>query len=372
MKLQYLIEDELVSEYVSWTYIPSENKFVFEGEGEHSLEYNPVLKLDTEYDPSHFQIVFLNNNETTENSIYMVEVKNNDKWDRIGWVFPIQALLSREHTQANNQFFLKYAYVASCLLLGMIDKTVNDETPEEFYLDDIFDADQNILVIDNDNVSKIGDFQFEKYIIGLYQYGYTLKGTIPCSNSLPISHDNYPGRIKIKKISDDISSIKFINQIIGGPLTSETSLVMRFHFWYQIIEILIQEIFNYEFAQLLGKLSTDPESLFDTKDSVNTISGEKQRVKMLFENYSSIIDASARNDLNNACIKLLSHLQRKVVPNVAYNLYAVRCLIVHKLYTLSAKSEEEGLVISYLSEINDALTDVLIDVLSTFHYRQVK
>lgn len=58
--------------------------------------------------------------DCTENSIYQVLVKNQ----RIGWIFPVQALLSRDHDYAKNSFFLKYAYVAICLLLEQIeDKT---------------------------------------------------------------------------------------------------------------------------------------------------------------------------------------------------------------------------------------------------------
>lgn len=91
-------------------YIKEENVFYLQ-DAAHKVvcEYYPKLNLDSEYDPLQYKYLFLHNEreDYSENSIFQVYVGEQ----RIGWIFPIQALLSNQHDYAANTFFLRYAYV---------------------------------------------------------------------------------------------------------------------------------------------------------------------------------------------------------------------------------------------------------------------
>ena len=59
---------------------------------------------------------------------------------------------------------------------------------------------------------------------------------------------------------------------------------------------------------------------------------------------------------------MLQDNEKKYKENdVGNNLYAVRCLIVHNLYSLDEDGRE------LLKELNNSFLDVVLDILFTFH-----
>lgn len=124
-------------EICSIRYIKEENIFYLLDVGNKTVcECCPKLNLDPKYDPSQYRYLFLHNerDEYSENSIFQVYVGQQ----RIGWIFPIQALLSNQHDYVNNPFFLRYAYVAFCLLLNDIKSKNEKEISSEIFLKDFY------------------------------------------------------------------------------------------------------------------------------------------------------------------------------------------------------------------------------------------
>lgn len=83
-------------ECVSFQYNDTENIFEMKDkENKVICEYYPLLNLDAEYNPRDFEYYLLRNDreDYSENSIYQVYASK----ERIGWIFPIQALMSRQH-----------------------------------------------------------------------------------------------------------------------------------------------------------------------------------------------------------------------------------------------------------------------------------
>ena len=65
--------------------------------------------------------------------------------------------------------------------------------------------------------------------------------------------------------------------------------------------------------------------------------------------------------LNELCIDLLKKNGKKINPDkTANNLYNVRCLIVHNLYSLDEYSR------NLLEGLNNSFLDVIFDILFTF------
>jgi len=371
MKLRYESDGELVTEFTDLEYMSCDNKFILKGLDSEPLEYHPILNLDPEYSLDDFSIELLNNEDSTENSIYTVKIKIDRDWGRIGWVFPIQALLSREHTQAENEFFLKYAYIATYILLNNIECTIDigeDGISQELLLEKLYDPNTNLLVIDHNNCKAVSDFNLNHYIIGLSQYGYSWTGKIQGTLPLPESKDNSPGHINLNCISSEIDHEEIINMIFKEQLPQKLPVLLRFYYSYQIIEILIQEIFENEFQKLLGHISVDTEKLFDVREDVNNIAGEKNRVKKLFNIYTDKKDITSRNELNEECINILKYFGRKTYTDLAGNLYAVRCLLVHKMYAISTADKRKLIIIDgMIIKINILLLAVLQNLLFSFH-----
>lgn len=351
MLIKYNETGEIVT---SWKYNKDNNVFeIFSNDKEKITEYDPVLALDEEYNPDNFKLVILYNKreDCTENSIYQVLVKNQ----RIGWIFPVQALLSQDHDYAKNSFFLKYAYVAICLLLEQIEDKNRGAFDGAFYLEDFYESSDNVLVLDNDNCSKIQDFNLDDYVVSLYKNGYSFTG----QGNLYSEIDLPDKAIKLSAQSKELSGIPYIVELFKKQIPAEREAFAMFYTYYQVIEILISVVFEIKFKEILVVLNENADNLFDKRDELNDIASEKNRIKWLFSNYVNI-RTDTKNALSHACVELLNSCGKRSSQKVAEDLYQVRCLLVHKLYILN----DAGRVI--LQRLNHLFLDVLMDIILTF------
>ena len=322
--------------------------------GKTICEFWPKLQLDSEYNPSQYRYLFLHNEreDYSENSIFQVYV---DK-QRIGWIFPIQALLSDQHDYAGNKFFLRYAYVAVWLLLNNIKSENEQEISSEIFLDDFYDNSLTLLVLDNENISRLeGTFGIENYTISLYQYGYSWSGR----GNLDSQIEKPDKIIHLKSIAKELQQTKYIYTMFEKEIPKIQEAFARFHTYYQIVEILISIVFEDKFKTFVDLLKNSKESLFEQRDKLGNMILEKQRVKWLFAEYVSI-PQTEKNILDEQCKKLLQENSKKAGVGMAENLYAVRCLFVHSMYTLNEYSHE------ILEDINKAFLEVIMEMLLTF------
>lgn len=337
-------------ECVSFQYNDTENIFEMKDkENKVICEYYPLLNLDAEYNPRDFEYYLLRNDreDYSENSIYQVYASK----ERIGWIFPIQALMSRQHDYVKNKFFLRYAYVASCWLLENIN-CYNQKFSEIVVLSDFYDDTSTILVLDKENTKKINNFQLEDYTVSLYQKGYSYS-TIEKANK----------RINLQPISRELRNIKYIHTLFEKEVPKNQEAFAKFHTYYQIIEILISVVFEDKFKKFVAQLTSNKGSLFDKRDDLGNMVLEKQRVKWLFSNYVEISGEDVAI-LNDCCKKLLQLNGKKTCSTMAENLYSVRCLLVHNMYILNNESHE------LLKDLDNAFIDVLMDMLLTFNTKR--
>ena len=312
------------------------------------------LDLDSTYDPSHYEYLFLHNEreEYSENSIFQVCVSRQ----RIGWIFPLQALLSTEHDYAENPFFLRYAYVAFYLLLNNIQSKNEKEISSEIFLEDFYDDSLTVLVLDHDNIAKLDEpFHIKDYTVSLYQQGYSWSG----KGNLDSQIEKPDKKIHLKPLAKELQGTTYIDTLFEKEIPKTQEAFARFHTYYQIIEILISVVFEDKFKKFVNQLNTNTASLFDQRDELGNMVLEKQRVKWLFSEYVSLPQQD-KNILNECCRKLLQENQKKTGAEMAENLYSVRCLLVHSMYMLNEDSH------ALLDEVNKAFLDVIMDMLLTF------
>lgn len=350
----YLKFKDSEEECVVLQYIKENDTFYLKNAyGNTVCEYCPKLALDSAYDPKQFkyQILYNEREDYSENNIFQVYAENQ----RIGWIFPIQALLSNQHDYADNCYFLRYAYVACWLLLNDIKSKNEKEASSEIFLEDFYNDSATILVLDLDNISNLEEFALEDYSVSLYQKGYAWTG----KGNLESQIEKPDKIIRLRSIAKELQKTKYIYNMFEKEIPKEQEAFARFHTYYQVIEILIAIVFEDKFKKFVDQLSKSPDSLFEQRDTLGTMVIEKQRVKWLFAEYVRI-PQDEKSILDERCKKLLKENGKKAGTEMAENLYLVRCLLVHNMYILSKYSHD------LLGDINKAFLDVIMEILLTF------
>ena len=352
MRLKYKDSEYIFSEL---TYKKDRNRFALFDKNDLSSEiyYCPVLQLDDEYEIKNFSYKLFYNEDNCENNIFQVCVDSK----RIGWIFPINSLLSSDHDYADNKYFLKYAYIATYLLIRDIDSIDQEFFQQNIALTDYYNKENTIFVIDEENTKQIEGFKIENYIVSLFKYGYTYNENVNFNPS-PVKGTK---RLNLRSLSKELYDNYRINELFINQFSlAKDNEVIKFHICYQIIELLISKIFEHKLQSIIETLSKNPENLFDLREDLLNISSEKNRIKYLFEDYTSCA-TSDKTKIGIICKRFLELNQKKYSEVYYYDLYSVRCMLVHKLYLLNNDSY------SLLCEINTYLLNITIDMLFSFH-----
>src|ERR1035437_5586424 len=82
---------------------------------DETIDFKYALEPDKKYKTreTQFEIFLFHKDEFATNNIFQVKIENK----RIGWLFPIQALLSAQHDYAKSEDFFPYSFNAYKLLL---------------------------------------------------------------------------------------------------------------------------------------------------------------------------------------------------------------------------------------------------------------
>lgn len=346
-------DDETIFTQIS--YNRDKKFFILTSNNGVSLECENCLNLEEEKTDDYCFVILNSKVLNKENDIYQVFDKKENI--RLGWIFPIQALLSDEHDYAENIFFLRYAYVAISLLLNSIKEENQRDSSEVIKLSDFFQEDFIILVLCQSNCNKISNFIIQDYIVDLFSYGYSFTPYDYNVNKV-IEVDKC---VRLSRISNDIRDKTFIIEVFQSLLV-QTSLfpLAKFHILYQLVELLIADIFTYEFAGFIQKMNMDTNNLFDLKDDLQKLTGEKYRVRELFNTYSHI-NSEVKESLMSVCNKLLEQSDKKTKVEVGDSLYSVRCLIFHNYVSIPVESRK------IIEEINDFFEGIVSELLITFH-----
>ena len=320
-------------------------------EGFNSISIKSPLKLDNCFSPSDFEVVLLKCSDKSENNIHRVFVSEYD----IGWVFPVQALVSCSHDYASDSFFLKHAFVAMSLLIEKIDLDFSgDEDLNELLITDFYKQEDSVFVIEKEACKQIDGFSLDDYVISLYEIGYSFIG----SGGICISSNSLGKKILLKMptISSDCSSV--LNSFFKHLLPLAGDEVSRFLMQYQIVEILISEVSDILLIDFLEKYKKSEIDITKLKEKMNELISEKNRVIELFSRFCSV-DNSLLSHIDSLCDSLMP-------PSINHNygkgekFYLLRCKIVHKSYDFSSND------LATIKEINDSIISVLIKMLFSF------
>ncbi len=328
-----------------------------------------VLTPHTDYLPSDYSLYILKSHILNrENDIFQVFEKELKR--RIGWIFPIQALLSKEHDKAENRHFLKYSYVAFHKLLLNVEhyKTYIPDinSKSNYELTDFYGDEIIILILSKSQVKEIESFNIENYFISLYSQGY-----YNCQPTDSITDFHSRGalseppnkvnqKIYIKRISKELQEEVYLSRLFKNLLKTEKHHLVRFYLLYQVIELIIERIFKQDFLDTMKEFDdSQDKNIFELKEKINFISSEKERLSKLINKVETHFDGNCKTNLILACNDLLP-FNSKPKDSLALSLYAARSFIVHKFRQLP----EEDLL--KIEKINKEFETILIALLLNY------
>ncbi len=379
------------------TFSTEDNTFLLENNKEQfNIEY--VLKPYTDYNPDDYLVYgFLNKYGYAENDIFQVVEKNLKRSEngngRIGWIFPLQALISNEHDFAGNEHFLKYAFVAFLKLLKADDNIITNEaineTNEINSLRDLYIDDLIILILSKSAIFKIKEFELKDYLISLYEYGFYIINSIDDFKSYAevAYEDDFvkpKEKIHINPVCSYLKGYDYI-YILLKELIYEKHYLVKFHLLYQVIELMIERVLKEEVKREVIRLNEDIKyeiKAHDVLEKMQKISTEKTRVSLLFNGtYKSgdIMKKELRDSCNNLLVEILKQkisdgevkvkeeeiettLATVLKNDVGDALYKVRNFLVHNYRSL--KSD----YVQIMKTINNEFEKVILDFM--FSYKE--
>ncbi|RAI94308.1 hypothetical protein DET54_108108 [Paenibacillus pabuli] len=340
------------------TYNPEQSCFIVKcisNVKQHEVEFflDYVLNPDQLYRLEDYTIHIFYNHNYIENNIFQVCESEIDK--RIGWIFPMQALVSIEHDYSDNIHFLRYAFVAFQKLLndqsdcGIKKVPITNERTISLF--DFYPQDSFVLITCNEITEKIPDFNIENYYASLYSQGlHATKGDYVRQ----ITNDGEK-KLHVRSISDHVKSEGFLTQLFKELLNNEKHPLVRFYLLYQAIELLIEKIFNREIIDLIDEVSKQTNNLFKLKEKLGGLANEKERVGKLFNQYTSSL--GSKEIVMNYCNELLNLVGRESKKNAPDALYNVRNLLVHDYRSIPSVDHP------LIEQINEAFETLVVEFL---------
>lgn len=326
----------------------SKNHFtVFDKNSSDKLIFSYPLKPDyiNKRRENQFEIFLFHKDRFATNDIFQVKIADH----RLGWLFPLQALISSQHDFAENPHFFTYSYNAYKILLKNkrnipYQDILYDEQPN---LEDLYGENTIIFMIYKDNIKTLKsthniDFIIDDFLCFFYQYGYTLLNQNNFLNLINIKLPNANhkkmagGSFNLSPLSRALLTDKsYINSLIQGLVKLEKHPLVKFHLLYSVIELYISKIFEVNFKASAAALLNSSD-FYEAKEVLIKMTNEKERINKLFSDRTPGIDQQLLDLLQLSCNDFLNFVfaPETFEKGSGEALYKVRSLIFHNLRTV--------------------------------------
>jgi hypothetical protein len=367
LKLRSSQSDRLFKiDLISFKKSDSANYFLLESSDNSDVNVSVPYTLETagNYKTEDFECIpFISPIFYKESNIFEIHVEDK-KIGRLGWIFPIQSIISIEHSYSQNEHFLKYAFVTfRKLLLGeffttdiIIDVSSFDS---EIQIDQIYPSSLIVLSLSKAKTKNINVFSVEDYLPDLYIHKYFLcEFPEEDSQVQRINTDlSETSKVTIRPIAEDLKEEIYIKSLFKNHFKQNNHPLVQFHLLYQIIELLIIRVYDCEINRIVTIASERTKPFHDIKKEIENLIKEETRIRKLFADYL-LGEIATEELLIQACNKLLK-LVNKEKTGLVDAFYHVRNTLVHNYRSISNTIAH----IDDLSKINIEFEKVLVDVL---------
>lgn len=318
-----------------------------------------------------FKMYLLYKKDPPESEIFQVYKRETEK--RIGWIFPLQSLLSQEHRYAKDKYFLEYANIALKKLIldseNFEEKIVPEyDSTKKYSLLDFYPDNLIVFLLKKSFVPELNDSWIGNYAPALFRHGYSKNINVKLidTSDLLDTHDelDLPGestqeevrlkkKIKISPIRKEVKDNVYIELLIDELSKDNINPLLEFHLLYQIIELLIGVIYSQEIQKLVedkvGLSAMEPHKLVE---KLHDIADDSKRVKSLFVRFSGHTEEFKevyRQFFGGSDLPKL---------NLGEMIYSVRNYVVHHYHTLTAFQKVA------LPSVNLELESIILDLLN--------
>ncbi|KAA5532399.1 hypothetical protein F0919_16545 [Taibaiella lutea] len=374
LKLPYS-ENEYLLDKVTYEKTDNGGHFLLQSNEERNIninvDYNFTL-YDT-YKPEEFECFpFLSPLYFKEENIF--EVKVNTKIGRIGWIFPIQSLSSTAHSHSNNEHYLKYAFVVFYkLLLGEYfnhDIVFEAIDPSSYLsITDIYNSELIVLCTSKAKTDKIFKFDISDYIPFLYSSHY-----FHCSNPKELDLLRYVSTaeqitsLTIKHISTLLKDEIFIKSLFRDLLKESNHPLVQFHLLYQIVELLINKVYDSEIENVLLSSKSREKKPHEILKDISVLQTEKYRITKLIDSYLSIHPTSSA-ELIGLCKQVSQFYPQKNVDDedkkslnhAGLAFYFVRNMVVHDFRTISERDSNYAIFKQFVVTFEKFIIEIIIN-----------
>jgi len=295
--------------------------------------------------------------------------------DRIGWVFPIQSLVSDSHSFFDNDHFLKYAFVAfyklctnDCNVRSNI--VTFNRAKSEYELLDFYEHDDVVVIISKQKIASIPEFNITNYMPSLFKFGYCIVTANNYGqnyyNSQEDAYREVSSQFAIRQTSEVLKKDVYINELFQSILQTESHPLVRFLLLYQVIEVLIENIFQREVDNCCNELKAfqngSPTVFHKLREKLIELAQEKRRINKLFIVGTYIKEKVERDGLKQACQELIKAVNPDGQPSDDFTecFYTTRSLIVHEYRRIAGRFEE------LIKKINLEFEKVVIALVISF------
>ncbi|AWH83735.1 hypothetical protein HYN59_00770 [Flavobacterium album] len=304
-------------------YIQEQNHFLLKTKSDFKISVPYYPDYFSQWDQTKFSIyLFENPYLNAELDIFPIYKKDFD--ERLGYMIPLSILETSDinYDEESYRHLREYKTMAYYKLLELDKEILYSNNGENiFRLSEIFNCN-SICILHNPTVEQSG-FDISSSILSLYNFGYILRE----NQSKPVYDKAHlvkkmrikQSRLTLRPSNFKIESNSFIYSLFRDHLLQTDNVVVRFILLYQIIEGFIEEEFNKQFDQLLDNYTKKEISKNDLKESMSTISTERELINSIFTNCD--IDNKLKQEFSEECDFLLNDLKivlKKIIFLIRY------------------------------------------------------
>lgn len=276
----------------------------------------------------------------------VIELAVKGSSSTIGYIFPISSLSGTSTVGKNESKWLK-VYARACSLslavdgLGSFLLTPIDITKftQSYDITDIFPNNIAVLVTGKSNL-EANKYSHSEAILMLQEFGFAAILRPQAKND--IEQLTFLQKLKVSRISKSlIQNIQHINEII--ILSKEISNpIGRFISLYQIIELIIQKIFEHSINELISSGISSP---WDVRERLQDIVNEKWRISQINSKY---VKSDGTGSIINSFVSDAKVLLANIASETGYKetdndwvslLYLIRNTVVHRQHLVVNRLE---------------------------------
>lgn len=309
---------------------------------------------EQKYSIDKFSVALLRNEHVT----FIQKLVSLEGGKRIGYIFNINAISLENSSDITDKWERIYLHAAldglikSDNLNGIFEqqkRTLDVDFGEIIADDNIF-----ILCLGNEALNK-HSVDINQVKINLCAHGFVDINSDFYKTKSKIYDDIVGEKIPLKKISSDISHNSNLVKLIFDLSINQKDSFSKFFTLYQVIEVLISEIFPILLESSIRRHESNPR---DLSNSIQKISTEKERIKILYNQFVDMrkIDKEPFVQCEYLCNKFLDKIDPKLDSSCTFSprkeswaeiIYETRNKIVHTQSKLLERNHDDFIEIAY-------------------------